>query len=129
MDEKSELLENMVQILYPFIILFGLYIILNGHMTPGGGFQGGAIISAVFISKFIVSPSENVNAALMQTGEKLVYILIAAIPVVFLFSGLNRNFPELNESYVVAMNVFIGIKVFCGLGIVFLRFAFYEIKS
>ena len=128
MDERSELLEKMVQILYPFIMLFGVYIILNGHVTPGGGFHGGAVISAIFISRFIVSPAESVNDKIMQITEKLIYILIVAIPVMFLFTGFNRVFPGLNETYLILMNIFIGIKVFCGLGIVFLRFAFYEVN-
>ena len=32
-----------------FIILFGIYVILNGHLSPGGGFSGGAIIGAGLI--------------------------------------------------------------------------------
>ncbi len=128
MDERSELLEKMVQILYPFILLFGVYIILNGHVTPGGGFHGGAIISAVFISRFIVYPTENINDKIMQITEKFIYILIVAIPVLFLFTGFNRVFPDLNEAFLIVMNIFIGVKVFCGLGIVFLRFAFYEVN-
>ena len=35
--------------LIPFIILFGLYVITHGEIGPGGGFQGGVIISAAFI--------------------------------------------------------------------------------
>ena len=33
----------------PFIILFGIYIILNGHLSAGGGFSGGAILGAGMI--------------------------------------------------------------------------------
>jgi multicomponent Na+:H+ antiporter subunit B len=128
MDERSELLEKMVHMLYPLIMLFGVYIILNGHITPGGGFHGGAIISAIFISRYIISPTESVNDKIMQTAEKFIYILIVAIPVMFLFTGFNRIFTDLNELYLVTINIFIGIKVFCGLGIVFLRFAFYEVN-
>ncbi len=36
-------------ILVPAIILFGIYIILNGHLSPGGGFSGGAVIGAGLI--------------------------------------------------------------------------------
>jgi len=128
MDERSELLEIMVYMLYPIIMLFGVYIILNGHITPGGGFHGGAIISAIFISRYIVSPTESVNDRLMQTAEKFTYILIVVIPAMFLFTGFNRVFTDLNELYLVIINIFIGVKVFCGLGIVFLRFAFYEVN-
>jgi len=33
----------------PFIQLFGLYVVFHGHYSPGGGFQGGAIVAAGFI--------------------------------------------------------------------------------
>lgn len=35
--------------LVPAIILFGIYIVLNGHLSPGGGFSGGAVIGAGLI--------------------------------------------------------------------------------
>ncbi len=31
------------------ILLFGIYIVLYGHITPGGGFGGGVIIASAFI--------------------------------------------------------------------------------
>jgi multicomponent Na+:H+ antiporter subunit B len=37
-----------------FIIVFGVYVINNGHNTPGGGFQGGAIV-ATFLSSMLVA--------------------------------------------------------------------------
>ena len=45
--------------LIPFIILFSFYVILHGDVSPGGGFQGGAIIGAVLIiSAMVFGPSE-----------------------------------------------------------------------
>ena len=49
MPKHSMLLKVTMGAIYPFIIVFGIYIILNGHLSPGGGFQGGAILSSVFI--------------------------------------------------------------------------------
>lgn len=37
------------RVLLPIIVLFGVYVILNGHLGPGGGFSGGAIIGAALI--------------------------------------------------------------------------------
>ncbi|MDD5773002.1 MAG: MnhB domain-containing protein [bacterium] len=42
----------------PFILMFGLYIIFRGHLSAGGGFQGGVIIGAGFIIYTIVFGSE-----------------------------------------------------------------------
>lgn len=43
------ILRVIVKMLVPAIMLFGIYVILNGHVSPGGGFSGGAIIGAGFM--------------------------------------------------------------------------------
>jgi multicomponent Na+:H+ antiporter subunit B len=50
----SLLIRTVVVFLLPFIILFSLYTILHGDVSPGGGFQGGAIIAAGFTVYLIV---------------------------------------------------------------------------
>jgi len=43
------ILKLSAKIVTPFILLYGIYVILNGHLSPGGGFSGGAIIGAGLI--------------------------------------------------------------------------------
>lgn len=43
------ILQKVTRIVCPFIFLFGIYVVLNGHLSPGGGFSGGAIIGAGLI--------------------------------------------------------------------------------
>jgi len=38
-----------VRLVTPFIQLFALYVVFHGHYSPGGGFQGGAMLAASFI--------------------------------------------------------------------------------
>lgn len=45
-------------IVAPFILLFGMYIIVHGHYSPGGGFQGGAMLAASVILLRLVLGSE-----------------------------------------------------------------------
>lgn len=40
------ILRLSVMLVVPFIFVFGIYIIFNGHLSPGGGFSGGAILGA-----------------------------------------------------------------------------------
>jgi len=42
----GELLTTGSRYLAPLIMLLGVYVFVNGHLTPGGGFQGGAIIAS-----------------------------------------------------------------------------------
>lgn len=37
------------RLLIPFIMLFGIYVVFNGHLSPGGGFSGGAVLGAGLI--------------------------------------------------------------------------------
>ena len=41
----SKLVRFAADILYPVVTIFGLYVVAHGHITPGGGFQGGAVIA------------------------------------------------------------------------------------
>jgi len=43
------ILRMSARILVPVIFLFGIYVVLNGHISPGGGFSGGAIIGSGLI--------------------------------------------------------------------------------
>ena len=43
------ILRTTAKVVIPIIILFGIYVVLNGHLGPGGGFSGGAIIGGGLI--------------------------------------------------------------------------------
>lgn len=45
-SRSSEILETGAVLLLPLITVFGIYIFINGHLSPGGGFQGGVIIAS-----------------------------------------------------------------------------------
>lgn len=47
--KNDRILQVSAMLLTPVVLLFGIYVILNGHLSPGGGFSGGAIIAAGLI--------------------------------------------------------------------------------
>lgn len=126
MDREKSIIATMTGVLYPFIIVFGLYVILNGHNTPGGGFQGGAILATLFIGRFIVSPVNDVDANLLHHIEQSLFAVIIVLPVLFLFMNISREYPVLNETFLILMNLLIGFKVCLGLTLVVFRFGFDE---
>jgi len=123
----SEIVARMTGLLYPFILLYGFYIIVNGHLTPGGGFQGGAILAAVFITRYLARPFFDVDIAALQILEKAFFLGIVIFPMLFLLRGVVGD--SLAVFYLVLMNILIGFKVCCGLAILFFRFMFYEGKE
>ena len=48
-EQQSIIIKTLCRMLVPFIQLFGLYVIMHGHSSPGGGFQGGVILASSFI--------------------------------------------------------------------------------
>ncbi|SHH27309.1 MnhB domain-containing protein [Clostridium grantii] len=124
--EQSQLMTSMGGFLYPFILIFGAYIIFNGHKSPGGGFQGGAVLASVFIIKYLVMPTNDIHAEFLYKTEKILFFLIISTGIIFSFGGLLTRYNFLNVPFLIFMNTLIGIKVFCGLSIVFYRFVFFE---
>jgi len=45
----SEILTTGARLLFAPIVLFGAYIFVHGHLTPGGGFQGGAVVASAVL--------------------------------------------------------------------------------
>ena len=44
----SVIVRTITRFVYALIIIFGFYLIMHGHLTPGGGFQGGAVVASAF---------------------------------------------------------------------------------
>ena len=49
MSGMSKIVKTMSGIVFPLIVIFGLYVIAHGHLTPGGGFQGGAVVASACV--------------------------------------------------------------------------------
>ncbi|MBE0677029.1 MAG: hypothetical protein IH591_20415, partial [Bacteroidales bacterium] len=49
MKGMTIIVKNVTALLSGLVFLYGCYIILHGHLTPGGGFAGGTIIAGSFI--------------------------------------------------------------------------------
>lgn len=128
MTSHSTLLSKSLTIIYPFILIFGFYIVVNGHTSPGGGFQGGAVIASVYISKYLVLPVYDYQLEPFKMIEKLMLVIILLLPLTIFLFRINVMLPELNVPYLITMNILIAIKVTCGISIIFFRFVFFETR-
>ena len=81
----SVVVRFIVRVLAPFIATFAIYVILNGHVTPGGGFQGGTILGALVIALTLVLDTDQSERLLPRRPERL---LQAAAPLVFMAVGI-----------------------------------------
>ncbi|MBN1433397.1 Na(+)/H(+) antiporter subunit B [Candidatus Fermentibacterales bacterium] len=70
-EPASLVLYTGCRFLFPLIVLFGAYIFIHGHLTPGGGFQGGAIIASAFLLTYLGCRGRRVHEAWSSAVESL----------------------------------------------------------
>jgi multicomponent Na+:H+ antiporter subunit B len=105
------IIRTSVRLLVPFIQLYGLYVIVHGHYSPGGGFQGGVVLGASFILLALAYDlktslsfmSERVNNLLSNLGALIfvgIGLLCALLGGLFLdYTALARLIPMAAEEW------------------------------
>ncbi|NPA44035.1 MAG: cation:proton antiporter [Chlorobi bacterium] len=91
---SSTLVRTGAKVLFPMIILLGAYVFVHGHLTPGGGFQGGAIIATGFLLILISYRKFFINHNVLTWVEALAGTTFVLIGIGgFIFANQN-NFLE-----------------------------------
>lgn len=83
----GEMLRVGSRLLSPLILLFGAYVFVNGHLTPGGGFQGGAIIASAFLLILISDPLKSFGHRLITLIESISGFSFVTIGILGVFIG------------------------------------------
>lgn len=81
----SEIVETATELLLPMVMLFGIYVFLNGHLSPGGGFQGGAIIASGTMFLLLALPESHISRLMVALTESLSgfsYVVIGVLGVI-----------------------------------------------
>jgi multicomponent Na+:H+ antiporter subunit B len=91
---ESQIIMSTVRVVAPFALTYGLFLTFHGGGSPGGGFQGGAIIGATVLMiafAFGIEPTRdwlrNRTVVALATGGVVAFALIGLVPVVF--GGMN----------------------------------------
>ncbi len=88
--EDDVILKTIARILVPFLELFGLYVMVHGDLTPGGGFQGGVLLGVgviVYTLAFGVSDTrKKITSGIRDTLSSLgvlIYVMIGILCILF----------------------------------------------
>ena len=129
----SFIVKRTLGIMTPFIALFGFYVISHGHLSPGGGFQGGVILAAISIIFSIVYGSafdyrrySPQTKTALETGGALTFLAFG-IAGIFMegFFLENLGFLTAEQGTLISagsipyVNIGVGFKVGAGLAIIF----------
>lgn len=93
---SSRIMRTGARVLFPAIVLLGIYVFIHGHLTPGGGFQGGTIVATGFLLMLISYKGFNTDHNTMVWVESLAGLSFVGIGIWGLISGNTflENIPE-----------------------------------
>lgn len=124
--ERFDLIRFMAGKLSPLVLVFGCYVILYGDSSPGGGFQGGVVLASGLIFLFLGRGRRaSASAAALRSALPLSEALAFAVALLVFSAGMaagvgfSGNFVPHDwllprSSFVVVLNVAIGLKVGAG---------------
>jgi multisubunit Na+/H+ antiporter MnhB subunit len=130
--EMTVIVRTLIRSLLPIVLVFGAYIISFGHLTPGGGFQGGMILVGAVMSIYLAygyDAIRRIDDEDLDLLEHLGALLYAAVGLVGLIVGgafLANVLPAgqvgslLSGGIVFVLNLAVGFKVAAGTLIVLL---------
>jgi multicomponent Na+:H+ antiporter subunit B len=133
MAGMTTIVRTISRLLFPFMVLFGVYIILHGHLTPGGGFQGGVIIAASFVMLWLAYSLEQspIEFKLFRTEvlEAIGGLTLATVGLVGLVMGMGKFFGHVLPLGILGsvfsggdlplLNIGVGIEVAASIILVF----------
>ena len=143
----SKIVRTVANQLILFILIFGLYVIAHGHLTPGGGFQGGAVVVSGVVMLLVAFNSKELKKSLQERFLSIMESTGALVFVALAFAGLGTVFfynflvgspifgdipiPGPNPGnlwtggFIPLMNFAVGLKVVAGLSAVVLALALF----
>lgn len=86
-ESASLILKTGCRFLFPLILLFGAYIFIHGHLTPGGGFQGGAIIASAFLLIYLTFHGKKIDEIASKTTESISGLIFMIMGLIGLAVG------------------------------------------
>ncbi len=119
-EQASLIVRTGSRVLFPFIVLLGAYIFLHGHLTPGGGFQGGAVIASAFLLLYLAWPERRASRKAFSVIEGLSGLAFVAVGILGIIYGVGflGNFLPLgarnallSAGVIPIIYVAIGLKV------------------
>jgi multicomponent Na+:H+ antiporter subunit B len=124
----SEIVRSGTQILVPLISIFAAYIIMNGHLSAGGGFQGGAVIASSVLLMLLAYPRYRPNLEFLGITESMAGALFVLTGVGGLIAAdgfLDNQILPLGQfgaffsaGAIPILSVLLGIKVGCELSVI-----------
>jgi multicomponent Na+:H+ antiporter subunit B len=128
----SEIVATGAELLIPLISIFAAYIIMNGHLSAGGGFQGGAVIASGVLLALMAFPQYQPNLEFLGVTESVAGAFFVGVGIAGIIGAggfLDNHILPLGQfgalfsaGAIPLLSVLLGIKVGCELSVILERF-------
>jgi multicomponent Na+:H+ antiporter subunit B len=132
--KDDSILQRVTFLLFPVIVIFGIYVILNGHLSPGGGFSGGAIIGAGLILYANAFGFEKLNRFFTEKTYKWISFVALAFYCLAksysFFTGANHlesGIPLGQAGAILSSGLILPLNICVGLVVACTMYAFYTL--
>lgn len=140
-EKNTTILRTVVRGMFPFVLVFGVYILLNGHLSPGGGFSGGAVLGAGLIMLDVSLGQKTINrffnhsvynfikvTALCVYGVIITYLSVCGANGIDngISVGIAGNI--FSAGVILPINLMVGFEVACTMYAFFTYFYRGELK-
>ena len=97
----SRIVKTIASITFPIVLIYGLYVIAHGHLTPGGGFQGGAVVASgctmilvAYGSVWTMGKIKEKNLSILESVGAIGFIGLAFLGIILalFYSSYNGSF-------------------------------------
>lgn len=131
---KDIILEEVSRLLLPFILMFGIYVVLNGHLSPGGGFSGGTVMGAGLILYANAFGYERIHRffcfrtyTVMSSGALLVYALSKGYSFFMGANHLESGIPLGTPGAILSAGLILPLDICVGIVVAGTMYCFYSL--
>ena len=143
MKGMTLIVKKTTQLIAGMIFMYGIYVIVHGHLTPGGGFAGGVIIAGSLIlvtlaygGEFLKLVKEESGTTIIESMATILVIMVATAGFLFGTKIFFNNFlPKgvvgqlVSAGVLPFYNIFVGTEVAASIFIIFLSLIIFKEES
>ncbi len=140
MEGLTPIVKKVAQLMSGIIFVYGIYIVVHGHLTPGGAFAGGIILAGAFILLILAFGSEVIRLKKEETGSSITESLSILLTLILAIGGLfigtkvffNNYLPKgevgelISAGLIPIYNILIGIEVAAAIITIFLALVIFK---
>lgn len=130
--KDDTVIQKVALVLVPIIIIFGIYVILNGHLSPGGGFSGGAIIGAaliMYLNAFGFEKTEKFFSEKVYKRITFAGLAFYALAKCYAFfcgaNGLDSHISKGIPGHIISAGLILPLDIAVGCVVACTMYAFY----